>query len=138
MDADELLFTVKDTTATPVERVELASLGFTERGHLQEWVIRHPELLGADVLIITFEFDQWSIVSGLAPRDRLDVLGLGSDGRLVVGELKRGKAPDTVEIQAIKYAAMVSRFDLDMLAELHTTFMKKIQDQILRARRGID
>jgi hypothetical protein len=45
------------------------------------------------------------------PWDRLDALGLGSDVRLVVAELKRDVAPDTLWTQANGYAAMASRFD---------------------------
>lgn len=119
--SDELVFTVSGSIATPVARIDLADAGFTERQHLQEWVIGHPETLGPDVLIVTFEFDRWSSASG-PQRDRLDVLGLGRDGRLVVAELKRGRAPDTVELQAIKYAAMASRFTEDLLAELHAAY----------------
>jgi RecB family endonuclease NucS len=37
--------------------------------------------------------------------DRLDVLGLDRGGRLVVVELQRDRAPDTVTMQAINYAA---------------------------------
>jgi len=80
--------------------------------------IDHPEILGHGVLIITFEFDQWRSASG-AQKNRLDILGLGQDGRLVVAELKRDKAPDTVDMQAIKCAAMASRFTEDLLAEYY-------------------
>jgi hypothetical protein len=52
-------------------------------------------------------------------KDRLDILGLDREGRLVVAELKRDAAPDTVEMQAIRYTAMASRFDLDVLADAH-------------------
>jgi hypothetical protein len=58
-------------------------------------------------------------------KDRLDILGLDPEGRLVVAELKRDAAPDTVEMQAIKYAALASRFDLDVLADTHATFITK-------------
>ncbi len=121
---DEVVFTVVESTATPAQRITLADAGLTERSHLQEWTIAHPEILGADVLIVTFEFDQWSSASG-PQRDRLDILGLGKDGRLVVAELKRGSAPDTVEMQAIKYAAMASRFTEDLLAEKHAQYCEK-------------
>jgi hypothetical protein len=60
--------------------------------------------------------------SGPAPQDRLDVLGLGQDGRLVVAELKRDKAPEPTQLQAIKYAAMVSRFTAESLADQYAKF----------------
>jgi hypothetical protein len=49
----------------------------------------------------------------------------------VVAELKRGRAPDTVELQAIKYAAMASHFTLDQLAELHARFLERTSSQKL-------
>jgi RecB family endonuclease NucS len=76
-------------------------------------VLAHPEILGDGVLVVTFEFDRWQGSGGARERDRLDVLSLGADGRLIVAELKRDRAPDTVEMQAIKYAAMASRFTED-------------------------
>jgi hypothetical protein len=53
----------------------------------------------------------------------LDVLGLDRSGRLVVAELKRDRAPDTVEMQAIKYAAMASRFTPDVVASQYAAFL---------------
>jgi hypothetical protein len=45
--------------------------------------------------VVTTEFDRWALGSERI-RDRLDVLFLDSTGALVVAELKRGEAPDTV------------------------------------------
>jgi hypothetical protein len=122
--ADELLFTVVGPHAAPAEPIGLAEAGLKERSDLQEWVLAHPEILGSGVKVVTFEFDRWATSSGPTPQDRLDVLGLGTDGRLVVAELKRDKAPDTTEMQAIKYAAMVSRFTTESLAEQYARFRK--------------
>lgn len=73
--------------------------------------------------IVAFEFGRWAASSGALERDRLDVLALDSTGRLIVVELKRGKAPDTVELQALKYAALVSRFTRDDLAKVHADYL---------------
>jgi hypothetical protein len=54
--------------------------GLRSGEHLQEWVLTHPEIIGPDVMIVTFEFDKWSSAGG-EQKDRLDVLGLGKDGR---------------------------------------------------------
>lgn len=121
----ELVFTVSGTQATQLSDKDISKMGFLERQHLQEWVLKQPDIIGEDVLIVTFEFDRWSSPSGTTPKDRLDVLGISQDGRLVVAELKRGKAPDTVDLQAIKYAAMASRFDEDLLIELHMEFLNR-------------
>lgn len=121
--ADELLFTVEGSEAALATPISLPEAGLKEREDLQEWVLAHPQILGPGVMVVTFEFDRWWSQSGAAPLDRLDVLGLDESGRLVVVELKRDKASDTVEMQAIKYAAMVSRFTPDVLASQHARFL---------------
>ncbi|MFI9052197.1 DNA-binding protein [Streptomyces sp. NPDC053427] len=118
------LFTVDGSSATPVPATALAAEGLLERQHLQEWVIEHPAVLGEAVLVITSEFDRWADTDGVPARDRLDILGLDATGRLVVVELKRGTADRDVHLQAITYAALVSRFDLDTLAQAHRDFLR--------------
>jgi hypothetical protein len=120
--SDELLFTVVGSAAWPAEPISLAEAGLKERTDLQEWVIAHPAMLGVGVKVVTFEFSSWTSGTGSAVLDRLDVLGLGQDGRLVVAELKRGKAPDTTQMQAVKYAAMTSRFSPKSLAAQYARF----------------
>lgn len=116
---EEQLYSVNGATVTPAKRLSLASAGLLERQHLQEWVLSHPEILGEDVLIITFEFDRWMTGAGTPTWERLDVLALDRTGRLIVAELKRDVAPDAVVVQALNYAAMVSRFNLDLLVEAY-------------------
>lgn len=122
--SDEIVFEVNESKAIRAEPITLEEAGLKERQHLQEWVVANPDVLGEGVMIVAIEYGQWTTLSGSVERDRLDVLGLGTDGRLVVAELKRGQAPDTVEMQALKYAAMASRFDPDRLGEVHAAFLK--------------
>jgi hypothetical protein len=122
---DEHVFTVSGATATPADPITLAEAGLTERSHLQEWVTAHPEILGESVMVVTLEFDRWRTAAGSPERDRLDVLGLDRDGRLVVAELKRDIAPDTVEMQALKYAALASRFTREALASEHAKYLTR-------------
>jgi hypothetical protein len=118
-----VVLTVEGAHAAPATPVTLASEGLKEREHLQQWVMEHPEILGADLKIVAFEFDRWVAASGARPADRLDVLARDRAGRLVVVELKRDQAVDTVTMQAINYAAMAARFNLDILAEAHAAFL---------------
>ena len=119
---DELVFTVQPGVAQRAQQISLAEAGLRERADLQEWIRENPEILGDGVRIVTFEFGAWRVRDGHAA-DRLDLLGLDDDGRLVVAELKRGLAPDTVEMQAIKYAAFASRFTPQTLAESHAAYL---------------
>ena len=136
--SDEVLFTVAGDQATLAKTIRIEDLGLTEPTHLEKWVTRYPQALGPDVLIVASQYDRWMSPSGIEARDRLDLLGLGADGRLVVAELKRGKAPDTVELQAIKYAAMSSRFTLEQLASLHAEFLERTENLKLTSEEAVE
>lgn len=117
---DEFLLSVDEKTAELVDSVTLSELKLTERDHLQEWVLANPNVLGPGVEIIVSEYDRWEAANGDPILNRLDILGIDPDGRLVVVELKRDTAPDTVHMQTINYAAMVSRLSPEDVAELYS------------------
>lgn len=66
------------------------------------------------------------------------MLGLASDGHLVVAELKKDMAPDTVEMQAIKYAAMASRFTADVLADAYAKFRRAHHGETLTSDEALE
>ena len=79
-------------------------MGFQERRDIQEWVAANPGILGEDLLIISKEF------SGFDRTDeRLDLLAVDPDGKLVVIELKRDDTGANAHWQAIKYASYLRR-----------------------------
>jgi len=127
---DEFLLAVHEGKSQKVSPSSLPGLGLLERQHLQEWVLAHPELLGAGVQVVTSEFDKWEDASGGVVADRLDILGIDPEGRLVVVELKRDLAPHTVHMQAVNYAAMVSRLSVRDVAELWVAW-RETKDQSL-------
>ena len=96
--------------------MDLASFGFWERRDLQAWIIDQPEVIGPDLLLVATEFDRWQAQDQVVA-DRLDILFVDSDGSLVVAELKRGEAPDTTELQALKYAAFCSQLTVNEVVE---------------------
>jgi alkylated DNA nucleotide flippase Atl1 len=120
----DLVYLVEGSSATPAVRVSLAEAGLTEREDLQEWVVAHPEVIADGVRVITIEYDRWSTGSGTSARQRLDVLGLDRAGRLVVVELKRERDRD-IHLQALTYAALVSRFTIATLASVHADFLSR-------------
>lgn len=120
--ADEIVLTVSGSSVTPATRLTFAEAGVWERRDIQEWVIANPEIIGPDVMIVTSELGDFVNRKGDKDADRLDVLALTRDGTLVVVELKRDRAPHTVAMQALNYAARISQFDLSRLATVYGRF----------------
>ena len=127
---DELLLTVDGASAEVVPTTRLSDLDLHERQHLQEWILSHPQVLGANVEIIASEYADWQDAAGTRIADRLDILGVDGDGRLVVAELKRDEAPHTINMQAINYAAMVSRLSAQDVAEMYVARRQRIGSPI--------
>ena len=115
-DQSAFLVDLQTGKAAPLDDITLASIGLRERADLQRWVAEQPEIVGPGLLLITTEFDQWEIRDHKVP-DRLDVLFLDQDGSPLVAALKRDKAADTTELQALKYAAYCSQLTVDELVE---------------------
>lgn len=126
--ADEMLFTMSGSVATPAQMVSLEEAGLANRADLQEWLAANPEILGPAVKIVTFDLDASGAGSG-AEQDRLSVLGLDSDGRLVVAELKWGRISDA-EVGAIKVAAQASRLLPESLADHFARFHSRHQSPL--------
>jgi hypothetical protein len=116
--SDEIVFNVTDGKVVEMPATTLKEIGFKERADLQRWIEGYPEIVERDLLVVTTEFDQWELRVQRV-EDRLDVLFLDSDGAPVVAELKRGEAPDTVDLQALKYAAYCSQLTAEDLVEAY-------------------
>ena len=85
-----------------LEERRFSDLNLHERDHLQEWLVQMPEALGEDLLIIQKEFDGFEDT-----RERLDVLALDKEGRLVVVENKLDDSGRDVVWQAFKVRCLL-------------------------------
>ena len=106
MSSDPKLFRVnrENRASESVREVDFAQLGLRERQDIQEWVAANPTILGDDLLIIGKEVSEFDRTS-----ERLDLLAVDTDGKLVVIELKRDDSGSDVHWQAIKYASYLAR-----------------------------
>ncbi|MGF1658203.1 MAG: hypothetical protein ACFCUS_02135 [Rubrimonas sp.] len=96
----------------PLERRDLADLGFRERKDLQEWLAARPDVFGEELLIIQKEFEGFP-----HSRERLDLLALDKSGRLVVIENKLSECTREIFGQAVPYAAYASHLTADAIIE---------------------
>ena len=102
------------------EQKGFQSMNLWERKHIEEWVRKAPEILGEDLLVVSVEFDQFSV-----SRDRLDILAVDREGKLVVVELKRDPSAGYADLQALRYAAMVSSMTIESLAPHYLAYLRK-------------
>jgi RecB family endonuclease NucS len=102
------LFEIRSDSLAPLETTTYAASGLYERGDLQRLLKANISAVLSDVLVIAEEFGDWE-----GSYRRIDLLGIDRDANLVVIELKRTEDGGHMELQALRYAAMVStmRFD---------------------------
>lgn len=93
-----------------------------ERQDLQRLSRADISAVAHDVLIVAEEFDAFTDA-----RRRVDLLGVDRTGQLVVIELKRTSDGGHLELQALRYAAMVSAMTFDELTEHYSRHLSAVE-----------
>jgi hypothetical protein len=101
---------ITSDSLTRVSRTTFAAQGIQERSHLQAALRDHIELISPDLFVVSEEFGDFE-----GANRRIDLLCLDRDGRLVVVELKRTADGGHMELQALRYAAMVSTMTFEQV-----------------------
>ena len=103
-----------------LEKRRFSDLNLQERPHLQEWLVQMPEALGEELLVIQKEFDGFADT-----RERLDLLALDKEGRLVVIENKLDDSGRDVVWQALKYVAYCSSLKKAEIVEIYQNYLDR-------------
>lgn len=111
------LYEFSNDAMVEIPSTTYASLGLREREDVQRVLREHIEVISPDTLILAEEFGHWE-----DSRRRIDLLGLDRDGCLVVIELKRTEDGGHMELQALRYAAMVSTLKFEQAVEVHQKY----------------
>ena len=106
MSAEPQLFRInpENRESEKITEVNFVHLGFHERRDVQEWIAANPGILGEGLLIIGKEFIGFDRTN-----EKLDLLAVDEEGKLVVIELKRDHTGSNAHWQAIKYASYLHR-----------------------------
>ena len=104
-----------------LERTDFASQGLLERSDLQRLIRKRIEVLGSDLLVISEEFGDWD-----ESKRRIDLLAIDRNANLVVIELKRTESGGHMELQALRYAAMVSTMTFDKAVEAYGNYLGRM------------
>lgn len=102
------IFEVGTGGLLPLNATTFEAQGLKERADIQRLLKAHIEALDADLLVLAEEFGDWVDSSR-----RIDLLCLDTDANLVVVELKRTEDGGHMDLQALRYAAMVSTMTFD-------------------------
>ena len=103
-----------------IDSTSFGQEGMLERADLQRILRDQPEVLEEGLLIISEEFGNWQ-----DSNRRIDLLGLDAEGRLVVVELKRGDTGGHMDLQAIRYAAMVANMTYQQVVDTYQSYLEK-------------
>jgi hypothetical protein len=103
-----------------LEETTFESAGIGERTDLQRLLGQQVAVISPDTLIISEEFCDWE-----DSRRRVDLLGIAKDASIVVIELKRTEDGGHMELQAIRYAAMVSALTFDKAVEVYASYLSR-------------
>jgi len=120
-DGGETLAIYKFTkeALVPLTATQLAAENILERQDLQRLLRDQIQILDPDLMVISEEFNQWADSSR-----RIDLLCIDKEANLVVIELKRSDGGGHMELQAIRYAAMISGLTFGQLVETHRTYLQ--------------
>src|SRR6266545_4352619 len=112
---------------TPEALVQVPSSTFAteqvlERADLQRLLRARIDAVADDVLIVSEEFGAFTDA-----RRRIDLLGVDHGGHLVVFELKRTSDGGHLELQALRYAAMISAMTFEDLVEHFERYLARVE-----------
>jgi len=102
------IYELTNSAITALKPTTFLSAGIMEREDLQRCLRDNIEVIAPDTLVIAEEFKGWENSSR-----RIDLLAIDKDANLVVIELKRTEDGGHMDLQAVRYAAMVSQMTFD-------------------------
>lgn len=114
------LYELTKTAITELAQTTFATHDINERLDLQRLLRQHIEVIAPGTLIIAEEFCDWD-----ESKRRIDLLGVDHDANLVVVELKRTEDGGHMELQAIRYAAMISAMTFSKAVEVYARYLKR-------------
>ena len=116
----------------PLRKITFGQMQMHERRDLQRLLRENISVIAPDTLVIAEEFRGWD-----ESRRRIDLLGIDRDANLVVFELKRTEDGGHMELQAIRYAAMVSTMTFDQAVDAFDRYLDTIGKEEMDARTEI-
>ncbi len=114
------IYRMDQQTFVPVTQTTFAAAGLKEREDIQRRIRADISILDPDIMVVSEEFADWS-----DSNRRIDLLCIDRDANLVVVELKRTEDAGHSDLQALRYAAMVSSMTLRQLVDVYARYTRR-------------
>lgn len=113
------IFKLQGDRITELENTTFSNEKIKEARDLQKFIINSIESIEKDLYVISSEFGDWE-----DSRRRIDILCLDKNANLVVIELKRDEDGGHMELQSIRYAAMVANMTFEKAVKANEKYLK--------------
>ena len=114
------IYEITPDNLSEITPTAFSTVGLKERDDLQRLLRDQIEVISPDTLVIAEEFGEWE-----DSKRRIDLLGIDRNANIVVVELKRTEDGGHMELQAIRYASMVSTLTFGQVADIYGKFLKR-------------
>jgi hypothetical protein len=114
------LFEMTENDFRKIDPTSFGDENIKERQDLQRLLKDHIAEIAPDCMVIAEEFSNWE-----DSQRRIDLLCVDRQGNLVVVELKRDQKGQHMELQALRYAAMVSAMTFAEAVQTFEQYVRK-------------
>src|SRR5215213_669199 len=115
------IFEITSDALVRLQTTTFAEKGLRERQDIQRLLRSHIDVIAPDLYVLDEEYSEWEDA-----RRSIDLLCLDKEANVVIVELKRTEDGGHMELQAIRYAAMVSKLTFAQAVQAHTAYLRKI------------
>lgn len=115
------IYKIQNNSITLLPKTTFSAEKINEARDLQKFLVNSLEIIENDLFLLSSEFGYWA-----ESKRRIDILCLDKSANLVVIELKRTDDGGHMELQAIRYAAMVSNMTFEDAIKVKTSYCDKI------------
>lgn len=114
------IFKIKENKLVKLEAVSFAQEKINEVAHLQKYIANSISIIDPNLYVITTEFNNFA-----DSKRRIDLLCIDKEANFVVIELKRTEDGGHMELQAIRYAAMVAGTQYKSIIDIHKNYLQR-------------
>ena len=114
------LFEITADAISSLSQTTFEAEGIAERAQLRCPGTTGVGAVDGELFVVAEEVSHWE-----DSKRRIDILALDSDANLVVIELKRTEDGGHMELQALRYAAMISALTFEQVVQLHADHRNK-------------